>query len=177
TPCKSFGRTGRPASRGRWQSAIPETANRRANCGVRGRKLRHPRRFDKSRSDSVRAVPGRAARQGRTRLLECAESRRGTIDTVGREASVIGVVISRRIGSSERCSGGSAHEITAARPLRCRVMGSRLTMVAILLVVVTLASSAAAEDAWVLWAEQKRSTRGGLYERTSLDPVRGYSTL
>jgi hypothetical protein len=45
------------------------------------------------------------------------------------------------------------------------------------LLVLTLASSAAAEDAWVLWAEQKRSTRGGPYQRTSLDPVRGYTTL
>ena len=51
------------------------------------------------------------------------------------------------------------------------------TMVAVPLVVLTVASSAAAEDAWVLWAEQKRSTRGGPYQRTSLDPVRGYTTL
>jgi hypothetical protein len=51
-----------------------------------------------------------------------------------------------------------------------------MTIIAALLVL-TLASSAAAEDAWVLWAEQKRSTRGGPYQRTSLDPVRGYTTL
>jgi hypothetical protein len=53
------------------------------------------------------------------------------------------------------------------------------TMVAVLLVVLMVASSAPAEaeDAWVLLAEQKRSTRGGPYQRTSLDPVRGYTTL
>ena len=52
-----------------------------------------------------------------------------------------------------------------------------VTLVSVLLAVLTLASSVAANDAWVLWAEQKRATRGGTYERTSLDPVSRYASL
>jgi|SRR5262245_5900614 len=52
-----------------------------------------------------------------------------------------------------------------------------VTLLSVLLVVPTLSSSAAAESAWVLWAEQKRSTRGGVYQRTSLDPLSGYPSL
>lgn len=46
-----------------------------------------------------------------------------------------------------------------------------------LLAVPTLTSSARAQSAWVLWADQKRSTRGGVYERVSLEPVSNYATI
>lgn len=52
-----------------------------------------------------------------------------------------------------------------------------VTLFSVWLTVLTLASAVAAEDAWVLWAEQKRATRGGAYERTSLDPVSRYASL
>ena len=50
-------------------------------------------------------------------------------------------------------------------------------MLVTFLVVPTLTSSARAQSAWVLWADEKRSTRGGVYERVSLDPVSSFTTL
>ena len=50
-------------------------------------------------------------------------------------------------------------------------------MLVALLAVPTLTSSARAQSAWVLWADQKRSTRGSVYERVSLEPVSNYTTL
>ena len=52
-----------------------------------------------------------------------------------------------------------------------------VTMLSALLSVVVLASSAWAEYAWVLWADQQRSTRGTPYQRTSLDRVSAYTSL
>jgi hypothetical protein len=52
-----------------------------------------------------------------------------------------------------------------------------VTLLCVVLIVVTVASSAGAEYAWVLWAEQRRSTRGSLYQRTSLEQVSAYTSL
>jgi hypothetical protein len=52
-----------------------------------------------------------------------------------------------------------------------------VAVLCVLLVVPALASLVAAESAWVLWAEQRRSTRGSAYQRTSLDQVSGYASL
>jgi len=50
-------------------------------------------------------------------------------------------------------------------------------MLAVLLGPLTLMASAGADPAWVLWAEQRRSTPGSQYQRASVERVSSYSTL
>jgi hypothetical protein len=46
------------------------------------------------------------------------------------------------------------------------VLRPGVTLFSVLLVGLVLASPVMAEYAWVLWAEQKRATRGGAYENS-----------